>query len=192
MKPSKSTARNQLRIIGGRWRGRKISFPELNELRPTPDRIRETLFNWLQESIIGANCLDLFSGSGALGLEALSRGAGQTYFVEHSAQAADSLRQTLDSLCVTNASVIQTDALKYLNTQSSPLQFDIVFLDPPFGQGLVSQSIDLLEKCHWLTAKSYIYIETENPLKDSEIPKNWTLHRSKKAGQVSYQLAICG
>jgi 16S rRNA (guanine966-N2)-methyltransferase len=167
-----------------------LTFPPLNELRPTPDRVRETLFNWLQESIRGAKCLDLFSGSGALGLEALSRDAERTIFIEQSKQTAASLQQNLDKLCAVNATVIQADALQYLSTESSPMQFDIVFLDPPFGQGLISQSIDLLEKGDWLADKSYVYMETEKLLKDEEMPKNWTLHRNKRAGKVSYQLAI--
>jgi 16S rRNA (guanine966-N2)-methyltransferase len=182
---------NQLRIIGGAWRRRKLTFPSVPGLRPTPDRIRETLFNWLQPVIAGARCLDLFSGSGALGLEALSRGAGEVVMVDQHAKVIAQLRNNLELLHATNALLVKADVVHYLQTQQPQTPFDIVFLDPPYYQNLVGPCCHALERFHWLTPETYIYIETESSLATLDLPKTWHLTKSKKASQVSYNLALC-
>jgi 16S rRNA (guanine966-N2)-methyltransferase len=178
---------NQLRIIGGQWRGRKLVFPDVAGLRPTGDRIRETLFNWLAPDIQGARCLDLFAGSGALGLEALSRGAGYSLLVERDHLAAASLQQHLQLLKAEQGQLLQTDSLKYLAGKNPGEAFDIVFIDPPFGLNLWQPVIDALEAGNWLAAEACIYLEAP---RDQTIaaPNSWHLHRDKHAGQVSYRL----
>lgn len=179
----------QLRIIGGQWRGRKLSFPSLPTLRPTPDRVRETLFNWLQSNIVNSRCLDLFAGSGALGLEALSRGAASVVMVETDQQAINALHEHFQRLSVSNSKIIHADALAFLRREPEQ-PFDIVFLDPPFKQNLLQPCIELLEQQHWLTDDACVYIEADKTITDLPIPLNWHLHRSKIAGQVGYHLAI--
>jgi 16S rRNA (guanine966-N2)-methyltransferase len=175
-----------LRIIGGQWRSRKIRFPDLPQLRPTPDRVRETLFNWLMPVIAGARCLDLFAGSGALGLEALSRGAGAVEFVDRDKQVIEYLRATFGLLKAEHASVVQADALTYL--AGSAQGFDVVFLDPPFDAELVPPCSAALEAHGWLNPAAYIYIETAVQTPLSGLPPNWQVLREKTAGQVSYRL----
>lgn len=175
-----------LRIIGGEWRSRKIRFPDLPQLRPTPDRVRETLFNWLMPVIEGARCLDLFAGSGALGLEALSRGAAEVVFVDRDKQVLEYLRATFSLLKTEHASVVQADALSYL--ASTPQSFDIVFLDPPFNAELVLPCCTALETQAWLTPRAYIYIETASQTPLTGLPANWHVLREKTAGQVCYRL----
>lgn len=180
---------NQLRIIGGQWRGRKLSFASLPGLRPTPDRVRETLFNWLAAEIPGAHCLDLFAGSGALGLEALSRGASSVTLVDTAPEVTRTLQQHLQTLQSSAADVINCSATAWLPT--APAQhFDVVFLDPPFGQGLVAPVIDLLVPC--LKTQAWVYLETgiDEPL--PALPESWREHRHKQAGQVSYRLFQVG
>jgi 16S rRNA (guanine966-N2)-methyltransferase len=178
-----------LRIIGGCWRGRKLAFPSIDGLRPTPDRVRETLFNWLAGPVIGAYCLDLYAGSGALGLEALSRGAAHCDFIDSSAIAATALRNHLASLTVTTASVQQTAALSYLE-QAAVVPRDIVFLDPPFGADLLTPSAALLEQRGWLREEAHIYIESGHRDAPATLPPNWELHRDKRAGDVHYRLFV--
>lgn len=180
--------RHPLRIIGGQWRGRKLPFPDIPGLRPTPDRVRETLFNWLQQDIVNSHCLDLFAGSGALGLEALSRGAASVVLVENHPLAARQLQQHLTTLGSARGQLVQQNALAYL--QQPPAQpFDIVFLDPPFHQNLLAPCTELLERKGWLADPAWIYLEAEHSLGQLPLPANWTLHRSKTAGQVGYHLA---
>jgi len=175
---------NQLRVIGGRLRGRKLSFPDVDGLRPTPDRVRETLFNWLAPQLAGARCLDLFAGSGALGFEALSRGAGQVTFVERNADAVRQIRQNLELLGATGGRIEHADALIWTGTV--PAQpFHIVFLDPPFAGGLVADALARLSAAGWLTADARVYVESEAPL---ELPSGWSILRDKTAGQVRYRL----
>ena len=193
--PSQRTAKksrqvtNQLRIIGGKWRGRKLAFPDVEGLRPTGDRVRETLFNWLTAYLPGARCLDLFAGSGALGLEALSRGAGHTTLIERNAAAARSLRGHCQTLAA-EAAVIKNDALHWLeqsSNQTPDSHFELVFLDPPFGKGLLEPSCTLLENNGWLAEQAMIYAECaadETP----QVPGNWQLHREKFSVQVAYRL----
>lgn len=185
---------HRLRIIGGRWRGTRLNFPPVAAIRPTPDRVRETLFNWLQADVASARCLDLFAGSGALGLEALSRGADAVTFVEREAAVSKYLRDTLQRLHCEQGEVLTTDALAFLDRQASPV--DIVFLDPPFaaamGSSLLSQVCSLLENQGWLSAHAWIYIECPAqmslPADVAQWPSNWTLHRHGQAGQVGYHL----
>jgi 16S rRNA (guanine966-N2)-methyltransferase len=177
----------QLRIIGGQWRSRRLSFPDGPGLRPTPDRVRETLFNWLAPHIEGAKVLDAFAGSGALYLEALSRGASLGLALDNNATAIAALRKNLDLLACGVGQLLQSDVTRYLETQT-PTAFDVVFLDPPFHQNLLSGTCALLEQYHWLAPQAWIYTESETPPSALELPASWRLHREKKAGQVYYAL----
>ncbi|HKE95921.1 MAG TPA: 16S rRNA (guanine(966)-N(2))-methyltransferase RsmD [Povalibacter sp.] len=176
---------NRLRIIGGRWRSVRITFPPTEALRPSPDRVRETLFNWLQGVIVEARCLDLFAGSGALGIEALSRGASQVCFVDSDVRVGRHLEQTLQRLDATGAEVCVSDALTFLARPPRP--FDIVFLDPPFASDLLQQACDRLS-AGWLADDAYVYLEcaADRPL--PTLPQLWSVHRSRRAGQVGYYL----
>lgn len=177
----------QLRIIGGEWRSRQFSFPMAHGLRPTPNRVRETLFNWLAPYVAGARVLDLFAGSGALYLEALSRGASMALALDSNATAIASLRQVLDTLKCANGQLLQSDALSYLESQPSTA-FDLVFLDPPFSQNLLLPACTLLEEKGWLASDAWIYTESETSPSGLGLPANWRLHRENKAGQVYYAL----
>jgi 16S rRNA (guanine966-N2)-methyltransferase len=180
--------RGSVRIIGGAWRGRRIAFPDLPDLRPTPDRVRETLFNWLQHEVAGARCLDLFAGSGALGLEALSRGAKQLVLVEQDPTAARNLTEQIQRLAAqAQASVLEMDAYKYLLRPAEP--FDIVFLDPPFTSDAVSGLAALLDAGPWLKPGSLIYQESPRELGVPQLPARWDMLKSKSAGEVGYHLA---
>ena len=175
-----------LRIIGGKWRGRKLQFPEVEGIRPTPDRVRETLFNWLMAQIHGARCLDLFAGSGAVGFEALSRGAGEVVMVEQEARVVRYLRQSGELLGSEHLSVIQGDALRYLQGPATP--FDIVFLDPPFRRDLLAPCLQALQSADWLAPGALIYIEVEKELAELNLPPAWELRKHKVSGQVAYHL----
>jgi 16S rRNA (guanine966-N2)-methyltransferase len=175
-----------LRIIGGTWRGRKLRFPAGADIRPTPDRVRETLFNWLAAAVQGAHCLDLFAGSGALGLEALSRGAAHVTFVERDAAAAQALRLLLREWRACDARVERADALRYLAGEARP--FDLVFLDPPFGADLLGRAAALLEERHWLRAGARIYLECAARDGLPSLPAAWRLLKAKQAGEVGYHL----
>ncbi len=177
----------QLRIIAGLWRGRKLPVLEREGLRPTGDRVRETLFNWLQFDLPGAHCLDAFSGSGALGIEALSRGAAAATLLERDPGAARQLQQNLRTLQADNAEVVHTDSLDWL-AQPHRQRYDLVFLDPPFRQELVQRCCHLLEQQQWLNARAWIYIESERELGAPPVPEHWHLHREKHTGQLSYRL----
>lgn len=181
---------NTLRIIAGAWRGRKIPFPDSEGLRPTSDRVRETLFNWLAPVITDARCLDLFSGSGALSFESLSRGAEHATLIDANSKVSGQLQKNLSELKCNNASVLTINAINWLKeSKSEEKSFDIVFLDPPFNQQLVAPCCELLDKYGLVEEGSYIYIETEANL-SLQIPPNWRIHREKKAGQVAYYLCI--
>jgi 16S rRNA (guanine966-N2)-methyltransferase len=186
--PAKSQAKslpNRLRIIGGRWRGVPISFPSRPELRPTPDRVRETIFNWLQPVIADARCLDLFAGSGALGFEALSRGASHVQFVDRDAQIIKHLQETASKLEAQQAVIVMSDALRFLS--GAPTPFDIVFLDPPFASDALSQVCARLNE-GWLRPAALVYLEAPADAGVPPLPSGWSLHRSKAAGQVGYHL----
>jgi len=181
-----SKSRNQLRIIGGQWRGRKLSFPEVPSLRPTPDRVRETLFNWLAPVISGARCLDLFAGSGALGLEALSRGAAHVVLLDNQTAVVKQLCANLTLLQTAAAEVINAEALAYLRGPATA--FDVVFLDPPYQIDWLPGCIELLEQGGWLTAHAWIYLEAPAKAGLPTLPENWRVSRSKTAGEVGYHL----
>jgi len=176
---------NRLRIIAGTWRGRKLAFAPVAGLRPTPDRVRETLFNWLGPSVHGARCLDLFAGSGALGLEAASRGAAEVVLVDADPLVARTLRDQVRLLDARQVSVVQADGERYL--RGVPGVFDLVFLDPPFHRGMLPACMQLLEQGGWLAPAAWIYIEAERTL-EPPLPPGWTVRRSKEAGQVGYRL----
>ena len=187
-RPSTHAGRNSVRIIGGAWRGRRVPFPDLPALRPTPDRIRETLFNWLQHSIVDTRCLDLFAGSGALGLEALSRGARAAVFVEQAPEAAASLREQLARLgAAVRAEVHGMDAERFL--AGSPTPFDLVFLDPPFGRSALPHILPILDAGGWVAPGGHVYLESERAAGAPVLPAHWTLLKSKFAGEVGYHLA---
>ncbi|WP_095109114.1 16S rRNA (guanine(966)-N(2))-methyltransferase RsmD [Pseudomonas sp. Irchel 3E20] len=178
---------NQLRIIGGEWRSRRLSFPDAPGLRPTPDRVRETLFNWLAPYVAGAKVLDPFAGSGALFLEALSRGAAMGQALDSSNIAVSSLREHLGTLRCSVGQVQTADALRYLETQPA-IAFDLVFLDPPFNQNLLPATCALLEERQWLADEAWVYTESEAPPSSLGLPGNWRLHREQKSGRVYYAL----
>jgi len=184
-KPAAKTG--QLRIIGGDWRGRKLNFPAVADLRPTSDRVRETVFNWLQFDVPGARCLDLFAGSGALGLEALSRGAREVVMVELDRQAAQQIGAHIKTLGSDKGRVEQSDVLHFLKGPARP--FDVVFLDPPYKLGCLPQCCELLEQGGWLNDEAAIYLEDSSKNPPPELPENWELCRSKKAGEIGYYLA---
>jgi 16S rRNA (guanine966-N2)-methyltransferase len=182
------TARNSVRIIAGAWRGRRVHFPDVPELRPTPDRVRETLFNWLQHSVAGTRCLDLFAGSGALGLEALSRGAKEVVFIEQFAAAARSLEEQLVRFGgAAKGRVMAMGAARFLRTPAEP--FQIVFLDPPFGKDALAEYIPMLDQGNWLAAGALVYLENERIAGVPTLPAHWELLKSKSAGEVGYHLA---
>jgi len=177
----------ELRIIGGALRGRKWRFPEAPGLRPTPDRVRETLFNWLQMRVAGARCLDLFAGSGALGIEALSRGAAQAVFCESNAQAAAALTSTLSRFGLeTRSQVHAAAAPPVLQRLQGP--FDLVFLDPPFDAGLVPRTLAALSERGLLAPDAFAYVEMPATAALPALPEGWQPHRQGKAGEVGYHL----
>ncbi|MGE4801145.1 16S rRNA (guanine(966)-N(2))-methyltransferase [Yersinia hibernica] len=187
-KQATQASAGQIRIIGGKWRGRKLPVPDSPGLRPTTDRVRETLFNWLAPMIQGARCLDCFAGSGALGLEALSRYAGEATLLEADRHVAKQLSSNLALLHADNGQVVNTNSLQWLAQPGQP--FDLVFLDPPFRKGLLTDTINLLEQFNWLTADAWIYVEAEAESTAADVPASWQLHREKIAGQVAYRLYI--
>jgi len=178
-----------VRIIAGRWRGRKLVFPARPGLRPTGDRLRETLFNWLQPMLPGARCLDLFAGSGALGLEAASRDASRVSLIESDPVAAKALRTTCALLEADQIEVLNTDALAWLARPSPPAgTYDIIFVDPPFSGDLLNRAIPALEASGVLAAPAWIYLETARGAAIPELPGNWHLHREKCSGEVCCRL----
>lgn len=185
-KQSKLKATGHLRIIAGRWRGRKLTVLDLDGLRPTPDRVRETLFNWLQQSLGQANCLDLFSGTGALGLEAASRGAQKVTLVERNSKAAQQLNNHCQQLEADNCHVVNQDAAIFLSRDSE--QYDIVFIDPPYQANLWSPLAQQLVSNNSLSANALIYLEYPSHISMPSLPRDWQLMKEKKAGTVNYCL----
>jgi 16S rRNA (guanine966-N2)-methyltransferase len=180
--------KNEVRIIGGAWRGRKLRFPTgVAGLRPTPDRVRETLFNWLRESVPDSRCLDLYAGSGALGFEALSRGAREVVFVDHDARVARYLAEALERLGSRHGIVQRADARAFLSARGEP--FDLVFLDPPFDSQVLPELVTLLDAHGWLRPGGMVYLERPASEGEPALPTGWRLHRSKRAGEVGYHLA---
>ena len=177
----------QLRIIGGQWRSRRLIFPDLPHLRPTPDRVRETLFNWLAPVLLGTHCLDLCAGSGALGIEALSRHAASALFVEEHYLAVRSLRENLARLSAPAAQVVASEVLTWLQ-QAPPRTFHVVFADPPFASDLLQPICQRLEQGGWLTDPAWIYLEAAADQPPPLLPATWHLHREKRANAVAYRL----
>ena len=183
-----TSASRILRIIGGRHRGRRLRFPAGVEIRPTPDRVRETLFNWLQPRIVGARVLDLFAGSGALGLEALSRGAAAVTFVEKDRRAAAAIEALAQEWQESGANVICADALTWLGTSPQAGPFDIVLLDPPYDLPLLAPAAAALAAARMLAADARVYVEgrAREPLPG--LPESWRAIRDGRAGEVGYHL----
>ncbi len=178
----------RLRIVGGRFRGRRLPIPDQPGLRPTPDRVRESLFNWLAPLLPGSRCLDLFAGSGALGLEAASRGAGEVVLVEHSEPVASQLRSNVLALGAEGILVVRAEALTWLGKDPSP--FHVVFLDPPYAAGLLGPACERLAHAGWLAPAARIYLETDARSGFPVLPPDWTLVRERTAGQVRFGLAL--
>lgn len=186
MAKTRKGSSSRLRIIGGEWRSRQLPFVEVPGLRPTPDRVRETLFNWLQADIVGSRCLDLFAGSGAIAFEALSRRASEVVMVEKHAKAAQQLRENLKVLEGQNdsrAKVVNVDALKYLS--QSPEPFDLIFLDPPYRKGFLPLVLDQIVEQGLLTKRGLIYLEHESEESFDWADWNLEVRKESKAGQVS-------
>lgn len=184
--------RNTLRIIGGQWRGRKLQFPDVPGLRPTADRVRETLFNWLQGWVLEEDCLDLFAGSGACGLEALSRGARSAVFVDASREAGASIRAHLSLLAAQNADVVTTTAQQWLQSAAADVRlnarFGLVFLDPPFAADALTDTVQQLEASGILKPRAQIYLESGQDLAALPVPATWTARKNLRAGAVHYGL----
>jgi len=182
-----ASSHHRLRIIAGEWRGRRLTFPTLPGLRPTPDRVRETLFNWLTPQLPGAHCLDLFAGSGLLGLEALSRGAASVLFVDQAAAAVAALRANLQQLACDRGEVRQLTAAQLL-AAPPPRRFDLIFLDPPFSEQLLPLTLRQLAAGAWLQPGARIYIE-QDQAGAVVLPAGWQWLRQRRAGQVAFALA---
>jgi 16S rRNA (guanine966-N2)-methyltransferase len=177
----------RLRIIGGAWRSRRIEFAAAAGVRPTADRIRETLFNWLQGVIPGARCLDLYAGSGALGFEALSRGAKRVVFVDQDLRVVQQLQANVALLGAHGAEIVWSEAFEYLAAcRAGP--FDVVFLDPPFREDVAAECCRRLERCGLLAAPAWLYLETECRRPPPTLPDHWRVLHDKTAGQVAYRL----
>lgn len=191
MTRSRSSAGNSLRIIAGQWRSRRLNFPDAEGLRPTPDRIRETLFNWLQDTIVQADCLDLFAGSGACGMEALSRGARHVTFVDSATVVTRAIRSNLELLKAQDYRVYCEDALGWLQRMTAARegrQFDVVFLDPPFASDLLLRSVASLEQSGLLKPHCLIYLESAQPVAAALLPATWQQLKARRAGAVHYYL----
>ena len=184
-KPSK---RSSVRIISGEMRGRRIPVLEAAGLRPTADRVRETVFNWLMHEISGKHCLDLFAGTGALGIESLSRGAESVIFVEKNQNVAASLRATLETFgAKSNSRVLCRNAIEYLQDQGEH-SYDLVFLDPPFAESICETAAILLESNNWLAKDAIIYVEEDSRSDDSQLPSNWIKNKTSRVGQSRFSL----
>lgn len=187
---------NQVRIIGGRWRGRKLPVANIPGLRPTGDRVRETLFNWLAPMIDGANCLDLFAGSGALSIEALSRGAARALCLDNQPLVVSTLLSIQRQLGASGLEPLQFDAISWLAASktgnqigdSEHLQFDIIFLDPPFDSGLLQPTINALADSGRLKDRAWVYLEQSRMAGDITLPQGWNLIKDKRTGNIRYSL----
>lgn len=184
---------NQIRIIAGDWRGRKINFEDAEGLRPTGDRVRETLFNWLAPYIDSAHCLDLFTGSGALGIEALSRGALSVTFVDINDKTIQQIGKELEKLSAENFHLYKMSAVNFIHSQKFPeTGFNIIFLDPPYSLDIFQQCIDSLEQAFQNSTQTpdqvLIYYEHNHALDEALLPENWLITKQKKAGQVYFYL----
>jgi 16S rRNA (guanine966-N2)-methyltransferase len=177
----------QLRIIGGEWRSRRIRFVTESDIRPTPDRVRETLFNWLQQAVPGARCLDLYAGSGALGFEALSRGAAHVTFVDQDVRVIQQLQANIELLAAGNAETVWSPAQEYLQGKGGA-SFDVVFLDPPYREHALAAACEQLERSGLLAATAWIYLEADAAETPPALPAGWHYLHNRSAGQVGYHL----
>lgn len=184
-KQNSHQTKGSIRIIAGKHRGRKLPVILADGLRPTTDRVKETVFNWLMPYIQDSTCLDCFAGAGSLGFEAFSRGAKHVTFIELNKGAAAQLKMNKTLLSAENTDILNIDATKYLAQPTT--KFDLVFIDPPFRQDLINNTIHTLNK-DWLTNDAIIYLEAEKEASDINIPENWQLLKEKIAGQVAYRL----
>ncbi len=182
--PSKSSKTNQVRINAGVWRSRLLNFPDVEGLRPTPERVRITVFNWLEQDLTGKTCLDLFAGTGAFGFEALSRNAKHVTMVENARAAYQSLTQNQSLLKAENCQILNQDAMQFLahNTQ----KFDVIFCDPPYKKALLDKILPILNQ--HLTENGVVYAEAEYEIKSDE---NWEVIKQNKAGNVYFHLLKC-
>ncbi|MBS0287130.1 MAG: 16S rRNA (guanine(966)-N(2))-methyltransferase RsmD [Proteobacteria bacterium] len=179
----------KVRIIGGKWRGRSIKVVDIPGLRPTPDRVRETLFNWLAPYIVNARCLDLFAGSGALGFEALSRGAKEVVFIDKYPPIVASLANIASELnAKAQCDIVRASAVSFITTHQTVIPFDIIFLDPPFASPLLQQSIEALAKSQFVKMGTLLYLESPKALNENDIPSTWQVLKAKVAGEVAYHL----
>ena len=192
MKKTRNSEQNrpmgEVRIIAGLWRGRKLPVLNAEGLRPTTDRVKETLFNWLMMDVANARCLDCFAGSGSLGIEALSRQATSVTFLEKFKDASLLLKKNITSLKADNAEVVHTDSLQFLAQTNLNTLFDIVFVDPPFHLGLVPTVLKQLDQNGWLAENALIYVETEKNHPPLVLPAHWQILKEKVAGQVVSRL----
>ncbi|GAB6066721.1 16S rRNA (guanine(966)-N(2))-methyltransferase RsmD [Methylothermus subterraneus] len=180
--------KNEVRILAGALKGQRLPFPRVASLRPTPGLVRETLFNWLREDVAGANCLDLFAGSGALGFEAASRGASSVVLVESHPQAVKRLFENRARLAASQVEIVGSEVVRFLK-QALAEPFDLVFLDPPYGQGLVEVCCRLLEERGWLKPAAKIYVEAESRFAPP-VPSRWEKLREKRVGEVGCRLYV--
>ena len=182
---------NSVRIISGQWRGRKLPILDRFQCRPTPDRVRETLFNWLMPHLADSRVLDLFAGTGVLGLECLSRGADSITLVDQDKKIIDQLHRNIQNLSIPSkqAQIIHQDAMNFLSNPppDRPTTFDLVFLDPPYASSLLNAVIPILNSNPWLSPNAFVYVESHRDT-DFETPTNWRAYREKTAGQVAYRL----
>ena len=179
-----------VRIIGGKWRSRRLKVPDIKYLRPTPDRVRETIFNWLSSFIEGAYCLDAFSGSGALGFEALSRGAAYVEMVDQSQEVVTLLKKEQMELGADQILIYRANVPEGLRFPSRP--FDIVFLDPPYQNNVLLPCCLCKEEHGFLAKEAHIYLEAREAILDRQLPKGWQMIKEKRAGQVAYHLIRTG
>ena len=182
-----SKNRGKVRITSGEWKNRNLEVPDIDGLRPTSERVRETLFNWLMPSIHKSVCLDLFAGSGSLGFEALSRGAKHCTFVEKSKLAFSQIKTTRTSLNALNSEVHNCDAIDFLSSVHSH-NFNLVFLDPPFSDDYLISSIESIHEYQLVSSGGYIYIEFNKNNDLFDLPDNWSVIRKKIYGNVCFIL----
>ena len=185
-------AGGRVRIIAGRWRGRRLAVEDEPDVRPTPDRVRETLFNWLAPGLPEARCLDLFAGSGALGFESVSRGAARAVLVDRSRAVCDRLREECDRLeAAGSVNVVEADALGWLSRGPADAPFDIVFVDPPHRLEVHREVAVRLAEHGWLAPDARVWFEIVRRREPPELPAGWTILKSGRAGEVRYYLAAC-
>lgn len=180
-----SKKNGKIYIISGKFKGRKISFNSTLHLRPTTNRIRETVFEWLSKYIKNSRCLDCFAGSGGLGIEAISRYAAFSTFLEIEKKTIVDLKNNIKKLKIDNAEIIHTNTLSWLKKNGKP--YDIIFIDPPYYQGLIESTLNLLENNKWIKKKSFVYIEKEKK-KSLILPQNWILYKKKITNHIEYCL----